>query len=204
MLFRSPRRDNRSRPRFDNRRKPNPPQYQPSSGSPFHFVERSSVPAEVAPEDLPFRIVIAIHRPRFRSRAERGAARVGWEVTALLNKQDPVGFCSKGNRPPEILVLSGDFGRQKDYAIFRAVQPSRAKGMLLVGLVEDCETAPEGFPSSAPKDLCDICLTPPIKSADFRDLFAKIYTDLRHEAPPMLRAEAQKALAEEESETEEE
>lgn len=198
----NPKRDNRPRPRFDNRRKPNTPRPPTSAGSPFHFVERTAVPPEIAPEDLPFRIVLAIHRPRFRSRAERGAARVGWEVTALLNKQDPVGLCMKGNHPPDILVLSGDFGRQKDYAIFRAVQASRAKGMLLVGLVEDCETAPESFPDSSPQNMCDICITPPVKAADFRDLFAKIYTERRKEAPPALLAQAQKALLEEEDEEE--
>lgn len=192
----NPRHKHNARARYDNLRKPNPPRPRPSAGSPFNIVERTP-PPEIAPQNMPFRIVIAIHRPRFRSRAERGAARVGWEVTALLNKQDPVGLCMKAPRPPDILVLSGDFGRQKDYAIFRAVQASRAKGMIVVGLVEDSETAPEKFPDSAPKDVCDICITYPYNTADFRDLFAKIYTEIRKKAPPLLLAEANKTAVEE-------
>ena len=85
-----------------------------------------------------FRVLIAVHRPRYRGRTERAAALVGWEITALLNKQDPVGLCAKPPRPPDVLILSGDFGRQKDLAIFRAVQPYRRKGMRLVGLIDDC------------------------------------------------------------------
>src|SRR5947209_7359321 len=60
------------------------------------IVERhaSASPAAAAPDDsavMPFRVLIAVHRPRFRGRAVRAAALVGWEVTALLNKQDVVG-----------------------------------------------------------------------------------------------------------------
>jgi len=132
----------------------------------------------------PFRVVIAVHRPRFRGRAQRAAALSGWNVTALLNKQDPVGLAAKGPRPPDLLVLSGDFGRQKDLAIFRAVQPYRAKGMVIVGLVDDCHTAPEGRPDSLPTELCDICLMPPYKTAELRALYMQIYTEIRGEAAP--------------------
>lgn len=134
-----------------------------------------------------FRVLIAVHRPRFRGRSQRAAALEGWEVTALLNKQDPVGMCAKPPRPPDLLILSEDFGRQKDLAIFRAVQKYREQGMVIVGLVEDCQTAPEGFPDSVPADLCDVCLEPPYKTADLRALFTEVYEELRGvPAPPPL------------------
>ena len=145
-----------------------------------------------------FRVLIAVHRPRFRGRSERAAALEGWEVTALLNKQDPVGICSKAPRPPDLLILSEDFGRQKDLAIFRAVQKYREQGLVIVGLVDDCETAPEGFPESVPTELCDVCLTPPYKTADIRALLEELYEELRGEpAPPPI---AKGAIAAEEDE----
>lgn len=135
----------------------------------------------------PFRVLIAVHRPRYRVRAERAAALTGWEVTSLLNKQDPVGQVHKPPRPPDIVILSGDFGRQKSYAIFRAIQAGRAQGMKLIGLVEDCETAPEGFPDSVPSRLCDICITPPIKTAELRSLLSRLYEEMRGAPAPAPR-----------------
>ena len=145
---------------------------------------------------LPFRIVIAVHRPRYRGRCERAAALEGWEVTSLLNRQDPVGLVTKKPGPPDLLILSGDFGRQKDYAIFRAVQAWREKGMRIVGLVDDCETPPEGFPDSAPEAICDVCLSPPYTATALRALFAELYTQMRGKpAPP---PKAAKVLEEDE------
>ena len=60
--------------------------------------------------ELPFRVLIAVHRPRYRGRAGRAAQITSWDVISLLNKQDPVGICSKAPSPPDILILSGDFG----------------------------------------------------------------------------------------------
>jgi hypothetical protein len=111
-------------------------------------------------------------------------------VTALLNKQDPVGQVQKPPRPPDILVLSSDFGRQKDMAIFRAVQRFREQGMTLVGLVEDCETAPEGFPDSVPTALCDVCLTPPLTASELRVLFSRLYEEKRGKPAPPPRTSA--------------
>jgi hypothetical protein len=148
----------------------------------------------------PFRVLIAVHRPRFRGRAERAAAFVGWEVTSLLNKQDPVGQAAKPPRPPDLLILSGDFGRQRDYAIFRAVQTWRKQGMRLIGMVEDCATAPEADPDSAPQMLCDVCIDPPYKTAELRALFARLYEEIRGEPAPPLRSAI---AADEEGEAEE-
>ena len=135
--------------------------------------------------DDPFRIVIAVHRPRFRGRMVRAAEITGWDVTTLLNMQDPVGLCAKAPRPPDILVISADFGRQKTMAIFRAVQPYRSQGMRIVGLVEDCEQAPEGLPDSIPSRLCDVCLTPPYLTMELRKTLTDIYSEIRHKpAPP--------------------
>ena len=142
--------------RYD-RNHPKPTRQLKVSSEPgFEIIERLplSVEGMGSPETVvrrsvqtgPFRILIAVHRPRYRGRTERAAALIGWEITALLNKQDPVGLCAKPPRPPDVLILSGDFGRQKDLAIFRAVQRYRRQGMRLIGLVDDCHTAPEGFP----------------------------------------------------------
>jgi len=164
----------------------------PPQGAGFDIIERrpshTASPEPATTQETtpgPFRVLIAIHRPRYRGRAQRAADLTGWEVTALLNKQDPVGQVARPPRPPDLLLLSGDFGRQRDYAIFRAVQPWRRQGMRLIGLVDDCETAPEGHPDSAPERLCDVCLPPPYKTADLRALLERLYTELRGEpAPP--------------------
>ena len=159
----------------------------------FQIVERTPHPEdtqETTEVPGPFRVLIAVHRPRYRGRCERAAALVGWEVTALLNKQDPVGLVAKPPRPPDLLILSGDFGRQRDLAIFRAVQPWRQKGMRLIGLVDDCQSAPEGYPDSVPEKLCDVCLEPPYTTAALRALFAGLYEALRGEPAPPPRTAA--------------
>ena len=134
--------------------------------------------------ELPFRVLIAVHRPRYRGRAGRAAQITSWDVISLLNKQDPVGICSKAPSPPDILILSGDFGRQKNLAIFRAVQPFRAKGMILIGIVDDCSEAPEEFPESIPAQLCDICLSPPYRTMEIRKILTDLYTKKTGKAAP--------------------
>ncbi len=119
---------------------------------------------------------------------ERAVALQGWDITSLLNKQDAVGQVAKPPRPPDLLILSGDFGRQKNYAIFRAVQAWRSQGMKLIGIMDDCETAPEGFPDSIPSKMCDLCLTPPYTAADFREIFSRLYEEMRGKpAPPPIK-----------------
>jgi hypothetical protein len=164
---------------------------RPAAKPTFKVVDRGTEAVDTAAEEAKsaseaaFRILIAVHRPRYRGRADRAAALAGWEITSLLNKQDVVGQVAKPPRPPDILVLSGDFGRQRDYAIFRAVQSWRSQGMTLIGMVEDCRTAPEAYPESVPEQLCDVCLTPPYKTADLRALFIRLYEEKRgRPAPP--------------------
>lgn len=157
------------------------------------------VEVKASPSVGPFRVLIAVHRPRYRGRAVRASALVGWEVTTLLNKQDVVGQVSRLPGPPDIVLLSGDFGRQKDYAIFRAIQAWRAKGMQLIGMVEDCQAAPEEFPDAAPVRLCDVCLMPPYTAAGIRAVLARLYEEKRGESAPPPRT-AGAAETEEEDE----
>lgn len=188
MNKRQPTRGKGRPPKLGGRPKDPAQRSQARSRQPnFEVIEQRTPPASFPEPKTAFRIVIAVNRPRFRGRAERAAALEGWEVTALLNKQDPVGMVQKPPRPPDILVLSHDFGRQKDLAIFRAVQQFRSKGMKIVGFFEDCETAPEEFPDSVPTNLCDVCLTPPITAAQLRALFAGLYTAITNKRAPLPR-----------------
>ncbi len=194
-MNRKPSNFQRPGPKPPPRPKPRPARPEPAPL--FEMIDRTALEEERAKQ--PFRILIAVHRPRFRGRAERAAAREGWLVTSLLTRQDPVGQVSKPPSPPQIVVLSHDFGRQKDLAIFRAVQKWRSQGMILIGLVEDCEIAPETHPDSVPNQLCDVCLTPPVKTADFNALFAELYEAIKGEpAPPMKRSGSDGAADEEE------
>ncbi len=168
-------------------------------GFAFDIVDKTPEP-EPAPVDRTFRVLIAVHRPRYRGRVERAAALTGWNVTALLNKQDPVGIAQKPPRPPDLLILSEDFGRQRDLAIFRAVQKWRSQGMRVIGLVEDCATPPEGFPDSVPSRLCDVCLTPPYKASDLRALLVRQYEEMRGEPAPPPKTKADAADEDEENE----
>jgi hypothetical protein len=92
-----------------------------------------------------------------------------------------VGQVEKGHSPPDIVVLSSDFGRQKSFGIFRAIQAHRARGMKIVGLVESCE--PDEFGNN-PADLCDVCLPPPYKTADLDALFRKLFAEIRGAPAP--------------------
>ena len=143
----------------------------------------------------PFRVLIAIHRPRYRTRAERAASLVGWRVQTLLNKQDPVGQCAIPPRPPDILVMSEDFGRQRDSAIFRAVQQWRSRGMQVICLLDADDDATEAD-AGTPADLCDIMLTPPYTCAALRTVLMGVYERLRGQpAPPPIKLGAPAAVA---------
>ena len=172
-------------------------QRRPAGKSAFKVLDRGEhatveerLPHETPAGDQPFRILIAVHRPRYRGRAERAAALVGWNVVTLLNKQDVVGQIARPPAPPDLVVLSGDFGRQRDYGIFRAIQAWRKQGMRIVGLVEDCQTAPEGYPDSVPERLCDVCLPPPYKTADLRALYVRLSEEMRGVPAPPPRSNA--------------
>src|SRR2546423_700922 len=72
----------------------------------------SNSPPAVRHPSGTFRVLIAVHRPRYRMRAERAVTLPGWGICSLLNKQDPIGLMNQER--PHLLILSDDFGRQKD------------------------------------------------------------------------------------------
>src|SRR5436190_24183350 len=90
---------------------------------------RSKTELKVAEDDGRFRVQIAVHRPRFRSRAERAVNAAGWEVRSLLNKEDPIGLLNQ--RTWQIVILSDDFGRQKSLSLFQAAQRFRSKTKII-------------------------------------------------------------------------
>ena len=94
----------------------------------------------------------------------------GWDVRSLLNKEDPVGIIQQN--PPNIFIISHDFGRQKDLGILRAVQRFRDSGMKIVALFEDSES------EKANGDLCDFAFSPPWRTAEMRDTLSTIYTGI--------------------------
>ncbi len=89
-----------------------------------------------------------------------------WRLKSLLNKEDPVGMVNQ--KPPHVLILSDDFGRQKDLAILRAVQKYRGKSMRIIALFEDADSL------AANAHLCDAALTPPWKTIDLREIVVEL------------------------------
>jgi hypothetical protein len=117
-----------------------------------------------------FRVLVAVHRPRYRARTERAMRGFGWEVRSLLNKEDPVGLIQQ--KPPNVFIISDDFGRQKDLGILRAVQRFRASSMKIIALFEDAESAEEY------SRLCDKVLTPPWKTAEMRENLVGLFREM--------------------------
>src|SRR5579862_7137538 len=124
-------------------------------------------PAPEAAGPAPFRVLIAVHRPRYRSRSERAVALPDWEVRSLLNREDPIGLINQ--KPPNIFIVSGDFGRNKELGFLKAAQRYRGDKMKIVGLFEAPDEA------EAARDLCDAVLAPPWRTADLRALAAQFY-----------------------------
>jgi hypothetical protein len=141
----------------------------------------------------PFSVLVAVHRPRYRGRAERAASLIGWRVQSLMNKEDPVGQIAKSPRPPDILIMSEDFGRQKEGGIFRAVQQWRAQGMQIVCMLDEEAHADA---AGVPEELCDLVLGPPYTCATLRAALMGVYERLRGQpAPPPVRLAAQAAVS---------
>jgi hypothetical protein len=146
-----------------------------------------------------FRVLIAVHRPRYRGRTERACAVGGWLVNSLLNKQDVVGQVQKSEGAPDVVVLSSDFGRQKSLGIFRAIQHMRSTGMKIVGLIvnEEGLEGPDGIPA---EELCDVMLMPPYTAAGLRQVLCGLYEEITGQSVP---AEAASAGLEQDMEDEE-
>jgi hypothetical protein len=130
---------------------------------------------EENPDAKRFRVLIAVHRPRFRSRAERGVDFPGWLIRSLLNKEDPIGLINQ--LPPHILIISDDFGRQKNLGILKAVQRFREAGMKIVGVFEDPEIAETAKPD------CDFALAMPWRTSDVRAVAARMFEEIKGRPP---------------------
>ena len=121
-----------------------------------------------------FRVLIAVHRPRYRSRAERAVDLPGWAVRSLLNKEDPIGLMNQ--KPPHVLILSADFGRNKSLGFMKAAQKFRSDDMKIIGIFEDADEA------GGAAELCDSAFSPPWKTLELRALAAQMYAEIRGEA----------------------
>ena len=126
--------------------------------------------AESSARDGRFRVLVAVHRPRYRARVERAMTGFDWEVRSLLNKEDPVGKIHQ--KPPHVFVISDDFGRQKDLGILRAVQKFRASGMKIIALFEDADSA------AGNEELSDDSIVPPWTTGDMRRILSEVYAEI--------------------------
>jgi hypothetical protein len=142
---------------------------------------------EDAVKTEPFRVLIAVSRPRYRSRAERATLFDDWAVRVLTNKEDPIGLINQ--LVPDVYIVSDDFGRSKKMGMVTAAQRWRAQGLKVVVVFEDDEKMEEAA------ELYDSAFAPPWKTAQLRDVLAAYYTDKRGEPPT--GGEAAKAGVEE-------
>ncbi len=126
-------------------------------------------------EPEPFRVLIAVHRPRYRARAERAVEIVGWKTRSLLNREDPIGLMNQ--EAPNLFILSVDTAQNKNVGFLRAAQRFRADGMRLIGLFESKEGAQEAA------DLCDAALFPPWRTSGLRAHAARFYEAIRGTPP---------------------
>jgi hypothetical protein len=131
-------------------------------------------PQEKKPE--PFRVLLAIHRPRYRARAERAAAIPGWKVRSLLNREDPIGLIVRER--PDLFILSVDFARNTNVGYLRAAQRFRQAGLKIIALGETEDDAREAA------GLCDRTFFPPWKTAELRADVADLYEQMRGEPIP--------------------
>ena len=102
--------------------------------------------------------------------AERAVDLPGWLVRCLLNKEDPIGLMNQ--KPPHILILSEDFGRQKSLGLLHAAQKFRSETVRIVALFEDTDSL------AANATLCDAALAPPWRTAELRSLAAQQYAEI--------------------------
>ena len=125
----------------------------------------------------PFRVLIAVNRPRYRVRSERATNGDGWATLSLLNKQDPIGLINQ--KQPDVLIISDDFGRNKNLGFVKAAQKWRASGLKLILLTEDAAVAANST------ELWDSALVTPWKTIQLRALVAAVYLANRGSEPDM-------------------
>jgi hypothetical protein len=80
-------------------------------------------------------------------------------------------------KPPHILILSADFGRNKSLGFLKAAQKFRADGMKIIALFEDEEEA------NGAAELYDTAFASPWKTVGLRLAAAKMFEEIRGEAP---------------------
>lgn len=153
------------------------PGTNPLRGKPQGKKQSEEKDTRVSGKSEAFRVLIAVHRPRYRARAERAVDLPGWEMRSLLIKEDPIGLLNQ--KPPHLVIMSDTFGRSKSLAFLKAAQKYRSDKTRIIGLFEDEEVAEEGAV------LCDAALIPPWKTAELRTLAAQIYTAMRGASPEM-------------------
>src|SRR5437762_1014446 len=76
---------------------------------------RADAAAPKAPKTAkvePFSVLIAVLRPRYRSRAERSVAGTDWKVRSLLIREDPIGLLQQ--KLPDVLIISVDVEKNKN------------------------------------------------------------------------------------------
>lgn len=127
------------------------------------------------PDPEPFRVLIAAHRPRYRSRAEHAVDVPGWEVRSLLNREDPIGLINR--KPPDIFIISVDPETKTNVGYLRAAQRYRPGGMRIIGLFEDAETAAE-FAGQ-----CDTAFAAPWRHAEVHTAALTIHEAIRGHRP---------------------
>jgi len=138
-------------------------------------VKKAERTVETKKEPDRFRILIAVNRPRYRSRAERAVDIPGWEVRSLLNKEDPIGIMNQ--KPPHIFILSADFGRNKTLGFLKAAQKFRAPDMKIIALFEDEEEM------ATAEGLYDAAFFPPWKTIELRAVAAEQCAEITGRAP---------------------
>ena len=137
--------------------------------------QQPKTPREDAPKVVPFRVLVAVSRPRYRSRAERATLFDDWAVRVLTNKEDPIGLINQ--LMPDVYIVSEDFGNSKKMGMVTAAQRWRPDGLKVVTLFEDEEKMAENA------GLYDAALSPPWKTAQLRELLANFYQEKRGAAP---------------------
>lgn len=117
-----------------------------------------------------FRVLVAAHRPRYRSRIERAVAHPEWKTRCLLNREDPIGMIQQ--KPPHLLIISVDAEEKKNIGYLRACQSFREK----VKIIAVFETPEE---AEAMAQMCDIAFAPAWRTADIAQAAQQIFAQFQ-------------------------
>lgn len=101
------------------------------------LAESGETPAP--PKKNAFAVLLAVHRPRYRSRAERAVASPEWNVRSLTIKEDPIGMIQQ--KTPDVFIVSVETDKNKGVGYLRAAQRFREQGLFVLALFESPEEA---------------------------------------------------------------